>query len=724
MKKESINISDRKYNIKYYTISDEKAKYPYTLPSLKTLISKAKECYIVSKASGNKLHDKPYNVERVKISKTDDNTFVYNFIDIGSIKEDIKGVMTNYKDTILFFEIGVFADIYSYLRSHLQFDIINCFSNDGSIDISSIKDNIFDKLPIKKDKLIKRMQNYYDDNKNCILPAYKVQDSIFEECKKPSNKVLYSMYHLPVLEKISELENMKLNLKDIADIFFSNDNKENINKSLVKKITLNKIKLIEESVKHLNYTELTKRIDNFKYLEEISLSKIIEHIFCLYYVLQHDNVLRDSYISSIGTILDTEMEEYLSLSEYFSNDAIYFDKMFYHFVQRIKYLYLKMDINFDCLFIGLEEYREYQYNEVIKLCIDKYNEMKNELKELFSELYSDDIVRMYRMHNLNQENYFDNENKFKSILNYGQHYVSLILFNYDFLRFLCSFIRFRIDYDIVDRDEEILFSNIESKNYSNKKIYNIASIIDDINTFFYIAETLYFFNPYSIKSYKDILNSLHSCVVRLSCLNYELLKEYVKSNDIEFTNYIDEFTLMLKIAEEHKCIDDVSVNSNKEVINFLKTLEELKDVKRYEYIFINNSFFIYNQEILYNEKDEKRLEEKIKKFEEKEKTFQEEEKSERKIFFDANYKTIYKAVMYDIKLKELEYECFEYDEKYLEEHFINALDYMYRVSYYKEYLIINNADLSDLSKKTKIFLDKNKKLKTAFMDLSKDIKNV
>ena len=84
------------------------------------MISKAKECYIVSKASGNKLHDKPYNVERVKISKTDDNTFVYNFIDIGSIKEDIKGVMTNYKDTILFFEIGVFADIYSYLRSHLQ----------------------------------------------------------------------------------------------------------------------------------------------------------------------------------------------------------------------------------------------------------------------------------------------------------------------------------------------------------------------------------------------------------------------------------------------------------------------------------------------------------------------------------------------------------------------------------------------------------------------------
>lgn len=108
--------------------------------------------------------------------------------------------------------------------------------------------------------------------------------------------------------------------------------------------------------------------------------------------------------------------------------------------------------------------------------------------------------------------------------------------------------------------------------------------------------------------------------------------------------------------------------------------------------------------------------------EEEERTFQEEEKRERKIFFDANYKTIYKAIMYDIKVKESE--DFEYDEKYIETYFINALDYMYRVSYYKEYLIINNSHLSDISKKTEIFLDKNKKLKTAFMDLSKDIKNV
>lgn len=716
MKKESINISDRKYNIKYYTSSDEKAKYPYILPSLKTLISKGKECYIVSKISG----DKPYSVEIANISE-DEGIFRYDFCDFNVYKEDIKGIMTNYKDAILFFEIGVLADIYSYLRSHLQLDITNCFSDDGSIDISSVKDNIFDKLPIKKDKLIKRMQNYYDDNKNCILPSYKVQYSIIEEDKKPVNKVLYSVYHLPVLEKISELENMKLNLKDIADIFFSDDNKENINKYLVDKIILNKIKSIEESIKHLNYAELTIRIDGFKYLEEISLSKIIEHIFCLYYVFQHDNILKNTYISSIRTELDPSLVMEESLSDYFSNDAIYFDKMFYHFVQRIKYLYLKMDIKFDCLFIGLEEYREYQYNEVVKLCIDKYNEMKNELKDLFSELYSDDVVRMYGMHNLSHENYLENENKFKSILNYGQHYVSLII-SADFLEFLCSFIRFRTDYDLVDSKEEIIFSNIETKNYSNKKIYNIASIIDDINTFFYIAETLYFFNLYSIKSYKDILNSLHSCAVRLSCLNYELLKKYLNSNDTEFTNYIYEFNLMLKIAEAHKCVDDISVNSNKEVINFLKTLKELKNVKRYEDIFINNSFFIYNQEIIYSEEYEEKLEEKLKKMEEKERKFQEEERSERKIFFDANYKTIYKAIMYDIKLKESK--DFEYDEKYIETSFINALDYMYRVSYYKEYLIINNFDLSDLSKKTEIFLDKNKKLKTAFMDLSKDIKNV
>ena len=176
-------------------------------------------------------------------------------------------------------------------------------------------------------------------------------------------------------------------------------------------------------------------------------------------------------------------------------------------------------------------------------------------------------------------------------------------------------------------------------------------------------------------------------------MNYELLKDYLNSNDIEFANYIDEFDLMLKIAEEHKCIDDVSVNSNKGVIEFLKTLEELKDVKKYEDIFINNSFFIYNQEIIYSEEDEKKLEEKLKKMEEEERKFQEEEKRERKIFFDANYKTIYKAIMYDIKVKEAE--DFEYDEKYIETSFINALDYMYRASYYKEYLMINNPNSSN-----------------------------
>lgn len=137
------------------------------------------------------------------------------------------------------------------------------------------------------------------------------------------------------------------------------------------------------------------------------------------------------------------------------------------------------------------------------------------LKELFSELYSNNTLKTYVMHNLNHENYFENENKFKSILNYGHHYVSLILKNYDFLKFLCSFIRFRIDYDIVESGEDIVFSNIESKEQFSSKIDNIDSIIEDINTFFYIAESVYFFNPYMAKSYKDILDSLHSSLTYL-----------------------------------------------------------------------------------------------------------------------------------------------------------------------------------------------------------------
>ena len=128
--------------------------------------------------------------------------------------------------------------------------------------------------------------------------------------------------------------------------------------------------------------------------------------------------------------------------------------------------------------------------------------------------------------------------------------------------------------------------------------------------------------------------------------------------------------------------------------------------------------FFYNQENIYNEEDEKRLKEKVKEIKYEEIKFKEEENRERKIFFDANYKTIYKAVMYDIRLKEHE----EYDKKYIEEAFINALEYMYRVSYYKEYLIINNSRLTNQYKKSEIRLEKDKKLKTA--DLSKEIKDI
>ena len=108
MRKESINTADRKYNIRYYSNSDKNARYNYVLPSLKTLISEKREYFIVSKISG----DKPYSVEKAVISEYE-AIFTYEFNDFQAVKEDIKGIMTNYKDKILFFEIGVFADLYS-----------------------------------------------------------------------------------------------------------------------------------------------------------------------------------------------------------------------------------------------------------------------------------------------------------------------------------------------------------------------------------------------------------------------------------------------------------------------------------------------------------------------------------------------------------------------------------------------------------------------------------
>ncbi|EKV58303.1 hypothetical protein [Brachyspira hampsonii] len=70
-------------------------------------------------------------------------------------------------------------------------------------------------------------------------------------------------------------------------------------------------------------------------------------------------------------------------------------------------------------------------------------------------------------------------------------------------------------------------------------MHNIDSIIDDINTFFYIAESMYFFNPYTLKSYKDILDSLLSSLMYLYRSAEENKKDYKLLNELKNLDFRD-----------------------------------------------------------------------------------------------------------------------------------------------------------------------------------------
>ncbi|WP_028328673.1 hypothetical protein [Brachyspira alvinipulli] len=216
----SINIEKREYKIltdkfSSYTDKDKRIENKYILNSLKDIIEnkESKKIYIKSKASGHQLKkrkNKPYNVNEVNISYKSKNIFIYD-IECYSVKEiDITGIIKNYRNDILFFEIGVFLDLFEFLYNiSTHKSMMKIFYEYKDND-----DNIF-YMHYKFDltKKIKKIQNYYDKS---ILPAYRINS-------KSNNKIklVYSLEHLDILKKIDQFESLKLDVKQIEDIFFN-----------------------------------------------------------------------------------------------------------------------------------------------------------------------------------------------------------------------------------------------------------------------------------------------------------------------------------------------------------------------------------------------------------------------------------------------------------------------------------------------------------------------
>lgn len=361
---------------------------------------------------------------------------------------------------------------------------------------------------------------------------------------------------------------------------------------------------------------------------------------------------------------------------------MYFDKVFYHLVYKIKYLYLKGDIVIND---SLNSISEYEYDEIINLCINRYNEIKSDQQELFDSLYSNNIAKMYGLCNLDHNKFFDH--KLNSILNNGYHYVNLFSVNNPdlFLGFISVFLNFRMFNDIADNKDESVLNNI-------------VSIINDVNIFFYMAESLYYFNFISTKKYNEIVYKLNQFQVYFSYKNYEVLKNYIDTESSKFEEYIDSFNNMIEIVN---IIDgnsysvnymlyngDTVISEQKDFNDFLIAFDDdSKDAEKYKYKFISNGNIL-------SEKDHK-LSNFVSNYEEKLK-YEEESKENREIFFNDNKKSAYKIAKYNIYRRRKFSSIDEKDADVIEEIFINILEYMYKVSYYREYLQINNIPLNSI----------------------------
>lgn len=398
----SINMEKREYKIltnKFYSYTD-KDKYienKYLLNSLKDIIENkgSKKIYIISKASGHQLKkrkNKPYNVNEVNISYKSKNIFIYDIVCYSEKETDIKGIIKNYGNDILFFEIGVFLDLFEFLDNtsiHRSSENVLEESKLVGIIYKSMMETFYEYednddnvsyMHYKFDltKKIKKIQNYYDKS---ILPAYRINS-------KSNNKVklIYSLEHLDILKKIDRFENLKLDIKQIEDILFNlkttytyKEYEKEENKIIRRKIIEKRIRLIKKLVE--SYSE--KELEN-------NISRIL-------YSLDERNV-------NIGDIIELILL-YSKKSRILVDD----DKTFYYLIFKIKYLFFENRKWIGRINSPIAGDKSEDYKIILKLYLDKYKEMKDNNKESLDKEYNSEHCQRYGYDNLNHDDYLITE---------------------------------------------------------------------------------------------------------------------------------------------------------------------------------------------------------------------------------------------------------------------------------------------------------------------------
>ena len=321
---------------------------------------------------------------------------------------------------------------------------------------------------------------------------------------------------------------------------------------------------------------------------------------------------------------------------------------------------------------------EDKYNEILKLYFDKYSKIKEEQKKVFDNIYSyKDVYRFTNLYHSSYTDYLKSEENIKSILNKGYNYTSLFFEDkkeyYYFSNSLILFIDFKLYYDFAKYKDDIIYNSEENIKYD--ELYNFTSSVKDINLTYKIIQRL---NAISFLSNDNLLLAsaelnrlqLYFCYKYIELIKKSKKLKYIKHivKEIENIDFLKNQCFFIENYQNQFCnfLENISYDD-------LNNIEKINDLKN---MFISKVKFI---ELYY---DKKHNDELI-------------HQKDREIFFDNNYKLIYKFIKY-ILYKEKMYinddkRKIEIDKTF-DEKFIQITEHLYYLSYYREIFDYDNLN--------------------------------
>ena len=643
-------------------------------------IKSLKNVYVVQKTrSGKKNEDFTISKLTYKNGKFDKKEEKY----ISEIKLDSKN--------IYLFEIGLFIDIYNKIFKKLENKDLKYKSL-----IKLINDNeklLHNKKSDSNSVNKKEKRKYREYHNKKLLEGYQFFN----------NSRFYALEMLIIADNINYYYENKLKFEDIKTILHGTDDEAKIHLDYIKDTERNKearkqleettkeleeikkelklhadlltilkkesINTDEDYIKNMSFDELKISIENInllisssKELNYINYYTIKKYILCLYYIFEREE---------INNLFD---------NVYLDKNIIYYDLHFYYFIFIIYSLNNKNKLDNE------------EYEEVIKLYIEKYNTLKKEKADLFDRAYSSDIVKRYELKNLNHNNYLSS-NTFLNLTNKYNDYRDLFFEKdyYNFVLFLCNKIKFGIYFNLADYQENIFLNEYKEMNFqkSDNTINNITIKIEDIKIARKIAERFYFLKLITFEEYGIINTYLNDCTIELAYNHIETIKNYIKDENRILKSYDNIFNYIIDFynnMKTDKLLSPIDYYFSKKIIkeqkiivdytsNFLLDEADRKIIDESKESFING-----NEENISDDNLDIFAKKMFDELEKDFKGYNDSSKRDYKFKIEAFFKMNNSMIMMITK--------YFYKDN-IKENFIKNIEYLYKLSSYSDYLVVN-----------------------------------